>query len=553
MSQNDTPKRDELNEFVNVDQPNQELFILRHIIDDKGGFDGSSVEGAEHVLPGILKILEETNMKIKGLGLDEDDEKDLVDPVTMDIRSKPIGHPKACYLEPIVEAATKAAHHVYDAFLKHQKVLTLGGNHVRALDVLGALRACHEQGIKMGMVWVDAHPDLNTPESTASGHIHGMPSAVLQGRGPKELLDLLQDAPFIDPHDIIYVGINAIDDPKNDDGTEKEHTELKYLKALRDKGVLVHPMGKKMKKARKEGVVPDEVLADIYALNDRIKAEGGKMWTEWDVDVVDKKDMPAAVMDNTDGMSGEQIKYLFNKIGSHCDIDGVGVSEINPKKDVDEQGRKKEGLAEGEVFEGKAQKLVAEGVGHLLGVSNPDFAKHMRRARQEMAGEHAPSTATVTLPNRNRHSSVRKRVLGAIAGTAAGIGALITGTQLSKPTPDTIDSSIIDVRRMEAHHLDQFSKSDFLPMAGRLRLMVEKNNTEGTEAVLNVLANNYALEYKRAPTSEAKSLLGRVALSEFTRGFTGGTYRNEANKDLYYQRLMKKIRDLKDQDGSQNT
>lgn len=422
MSQHSQSPRDELNEFVNRDQPDRELVIMKHTADDEGGFDGSSVEGAKHVLPGILSVLKETRMQISEL-----------DAVDMDLTGKDIGEPNARYLEPIVEFSARSADQIETAFKKNQKVLSLGGNHVRGLGLIGAMRACHEQGIPMGVVWVDAHPDLNTPDSTESGHIHGMPSAVIQGKGPKALLDLLEGAPFIDPKNIIYIGVNAIDNQMNRDGTTKEHTELKYLQALRDKGVRVYPMNTRMKKARNKGVVPDEVLENVSELNDRIKAEGGKMWTEWDVDVVDRSDMPAAVMDNVDGMSAKQIKHLFNYMGSHCDIDGVGVSEINPEKDRDAQGRSADELELGEVFEGKAQKLVAEGVGNLFGVSNTNYAEHMSRARKEMSGEEVPNTITVSLSR----PSIRRRLTMAAGGIAAAVGGLIVGSQLERPSTES--------------------------------------------------------------------------------------------------------------------
>ena len=537
MSQNSaSPPRDELNEFVNVDQPARELFILQHTIDDEGGFDGSSVEGAQHVLPGILATLEDTRLQITGLD---------IDPVTMDIADKPIADPNARFLDPIVEAASEAADHVHSAFLKNQKVLSLGGNHTRALDVVGALRACHEQGIPMGVVWVDAHPDLNTPESTASGHVHGMPSAVLQGRGPKELLALLEDAPTIDPTNIIYIGINAIDDPKHDDGSEKEHTELKYIQELRAKGVRVYPMNTAMKNARNNGVVPEEVLSNISELNDRIKHSGGKMWTEWDVDVVDQSDMPAAVMDNLDGMSGAQIKHLFNHMGSHCDIDGVGVSEINPAKDRDTKGRSADEIPDGEVFQGKAQKLVSEGVGHLFGVSNPNFALHMSRARKEMSGEDASNTATVSLSQRNKQRpSVRSRVLGLVGGVAASIGAFIAGTQIEQPSIENHQPTIANISTEDQQVLNQFSEStEFIVAASDLRENIAMQNERGIEQSINTLAVTYLAKFEHRISDNAVSALSQMAFAEFAKGFNGTRF-EAIDQEPYLQMFKNRVRNL---------
>ena len=501
---------DGLELHVNQDRPHEELFVLHNTADDEGGFDGSSIEGGRYVMPGIARILADTRMKIH--------DKDVI---TMDLSKEEPGDPKARFLGPIVRHTAKAADKVEEAFLKGQKVLSLGGNHVRGFDVIGALRACHTLGIKMGIIWVDAHPDLNTPESTASGHVHGMASAILHGRGPKELLDLLKGAPFIDPHDFIYIGINAIDNPKNDNGTEKEHTELKYLKQLRDLGVKCITM-EQMKDARKQDRVPDEVKNAVTELSDRMKASGGKVWVEWDVDSVDVKDMPAAVMSNTDGMSGAQIKDLFKHLGSRCSIDGVGVSELNPKKDID----------------GKSAQLVAEGVGHLFGVMNPTYAGHMHRARQEMKGEHPEESAKP--PSAAPWKS--SRLLHFIAATAAGIATAIVGSNLQKPTTEVeTGPRVVSNERMDGHFLSQFSYSNFSATASRLRLMVEKGDEKGKESAMNALVEKYMLEYKRAPSPAASSALAELALSEFTTGFTVGTQAGSNELKQAYEEFQKRV------------
>jgi|GEM_PF-5628035 len=514
MSQTDTQPQDNLDFHVNLDQSGTELVVVHNTADDEGGFDGA-IEGGQYVMPGILAVLEDSRLKITELGV-----------LSMNLSKEPPpdNDDRARHLRPIARHASIAIEQVYRAFLEGKKVLSLGGNHVRGLDVMGAMRACHEMGIPFGLVWVDAHPDLNTPESTYSGHIHGMVSSVLQGRGPKELLNLLNGAPFIDPNNIIYVGINAIDDQKNADGTPKDQTELKYLRALREKNIQCCFTMESMKDARGKGRVPEEVKQAVTELSDRLKVKGGKLWVEWDVDAVGVQDMPAAVMDNLNGMSAAQIHDLFNHLGSRCSVDGVGVSELAPHKDID----------------GKSANLVAEGVGNLLGVSNAAYAMHMARARNELEGRQHPASAEHVVqpapqPSRKKRP-IRKRVLDFVAGSAAAIGAIIAGHKMTKQTPIPAPVSMLAL-----DSLHQLSQSDFLATAGQLRLMVEKGDQQGTEVALNKLAAIYEAIRNRAPGAAAISDLGQLSLSEFVRGYTGGTHAGSPECDQYFQKFLRRV------------
>ena len=250
---------------------------------------------------------------------------------------------------------------VAKALLEGKKVLSLGGNHVRGLDVLGVAKACHELGIEFGIVWVDAHPDANVLEKSEGRHVkgsvamHGMVSSTIAGQGPREILELLDNAPFLNPKNIVFIGLNAIDNEKNPDGTVKDNTEMQRLINLIGEENCVTM--DRLKRTKRHGFVDDDVRKKIDALNERVD----RVWVEFDVDVVDKNDMPAEVMDNENGMSGDQVKDLFNYIGTKSDVLGMGVSELDPTKDID----------------GKSAILAAECIAHTMGISNITYARQM--------------------------------------------------------------------------------------------------------------------------------------------------------------------------------
>jgi len=259
--------------------------------------------------------------------------------------------PKEKKLAAVVEAAAEGANAVEHALDKGETVLSIGGNHVRGYDVIGAMRHCHKNGIELGLIWVDAHPDLNTPETTPSGNLHGMVSAVLTGKGPKDLLDLLEGASFIKPENIIYVGLNDVDDQEGQD-----HTERSYLEELKAKGVGVKAFEiDDVKNPKDQDKIPQPILDAVTDLGHRLEEKGGKLWVELDVDVFRKEDMPAAVMDNDNGMRVEQGYDLFKHIGKITHPLGMGVSELSQNKDPDHVGA----------------KIVAHCIAHTMGISEP--------------------------------------------------------------------------------------------------------------------------------------------------------------------------------------
>ncbi len=91
--------------------------------------------------------------------------------------------------------------------------LVLGGDHSVAMGtVSGMSRRFRNLGQKLGLIWVDAHADMNTPESSPSGNVHGMPLACLIGSGPEELTQIGGYAPKVDPGSVAIIGLRSVDE-----------------------------------------------------------------------------------------------------------------------------------------------------------------------------------------------------------------------------------------------------------------------------------------------------------------------------------------------------
>src|SRR5262249_15191668 len=95
--------------------------------------------------------------------------------------------------------------------------IVLGGDHSLAAGSVAASSAwAREQGGRIGLIWVDAHGDMNTPASTTSGNVHGMPLAALLGSEPSELADIGGFSPKIEPGHTVLIGVRNLDDQEKE-------------------------------------------------------------------------------------------------------------------------------------------------------------------------------------------------------------------------------------------------------------------------------------------------------------------------------------------------
>jgi arginase len=127
--------------------------------------------------------------------------------------SLPVGPSHARYLPQIAHTCARLADMVEKAADQGRAPLVLGGDHSVAVGtVAGMSRHFHKQNRKLGLIWLDAHADMNTPQSSPSGNVHGMPLACCIGNGPQELTGLAGYTPAVEPGSVAIVGLRSVDD-----------------------------------------------------------------------------------------------------------------------------------------------------------------------------------------------------------------------------------------------------------------------------------------------------------------------------------------------------
>jgi len=125
---------------------------------------------------------------------------------------KRVGDRHAKYLKEIAATCKEEAELVVRTLEAVRVPLVLGGDHsVGAGTVAGVAEFYRRQGQKIGLIWIDAHTDINTPQTSPSGNVHGMPLAATMGLGPPELANIFHFSPKVAPENCALVGVRDID------------------------------------------------------------------------------------------------------------------------------------------------------------------------------------------------------------------------------------------------------------------------------------------------------------------------------------------------------
>ena len=168
---------------------------------------GANVRGA-NVGPSAIRMAH-LHQKISVLGFAVEDAGDVDVPVRETIHET-IADQK--YLPTIVDVCERLRKEVIQSLESGAIPIVLGGDHCAAIGTIAGVTGFYrEQNQQMGLIWVDAHADLNTPESSPTGNIHGMPLSAVLGQGHDALVDLGGFRHKIRPENVALVGIRTLD------------------------------------------------------------------------------------------------------------------------------------------------------------------------------------------------------------------------------------------------------------------------------------------------------------------------------------------------------
>lgn len=202
---------------------------------------------------------------------------------------------------------------VYDARNEGMPVLAGGDHSIAAGSVTGLARHAAEHGREFFVLWLDAHPDFHTFDTTTSGNLHGTPMAYATGL--KGFGDAMPDvAAPVKPENICMMGIRSVDPAER--------------KALAESGVTVHDM----RAIDEHGVVP--LLREFLQ---KVKAAGGDLHVSLDVDFLDPGIAPAVGTTVPGGASFREAHLIMEMLHDSQLVTSLDLVELNPF--LDERGR----------------------------------------------------------------------------------------------------------------------------------------------------------------------------------------------------------------------
>ena len=228
------------------------------------------------------------------------------------------GDPRAKYLKEITATCTKHAETVMKTLEAGKVPLVLGGDHsVAAGTVAGVAefyRQQRRQDQRVGLIWIDAHADINTPETSPSGNVHGMPLAAILGLGPPELANIFGFSPKAQPENCVLVGVRDID------AAEKEN--------IRKTGIEVYTMRDIDERGMR--TVIEEAL--------RVAGRGTAGYhISLDMDWIDPEDAPGVGTPVRGGASYREAHLAMEIIADHGRMTSFEIVEVNPV--IDEHNR----------------------------------------------------------------------------------------------------------------------------------------------------------------------------------------------------------------------
>lgn len=158
--------------------------------------------------PSALRIAGlEARVQALGLACEDRGNVPVEEPESLDPRN-----PRARFLREIAAACVQVRLRVESILEDGAFPLVVGGDHSIAVGTVAGLSSFHHaRGRRIGLVWFDAHGDMNTPETSPSGNIHGMPLAAVLGHGPDELTRLGTRFPMVDVEAAVLVGVRSLD------------------------------------------------------------------------------------------------------------------------------------------------------------------------------------------------------------------------------------------------------------------------------------------------------------------------------------------------------
>jgi len=235
--------------------------------------------------------------RLKRLGLSVQDAGNIMVPVRDAIDARQRG-----FIPSIAQVCSATYLAASQAISEGVIPIFMGGDHSIAIGTIGGVTAAAESGV----IWIDAHADFNTPESSPSGNVHGMPLAALLGDGPDELISIGRSGVKLKPENVVVIGLRDLD------VAEKER--------LKKSGMLLFSMRE----------IDEQGMGTIAKAAMQKLSGCTRIHVSLDVDALDPNEAPGVGTPVPGGLSYREAQLLMEIIADSNKLTSLDIVEINP-------------------------------------------------------------------------------------------------------------------------------------------------------------------------------------------------------------------------------
>ena len=249
------------------------------------------------------------NDRIRELGFEVEDAGNLHVPIR---EMHGVGNHHAKYLKEIAAVCQHHASWVLRTLRQGYLPLVLGGDHSIAVGTVAGVSEYYRRKKKpVGLIWVDAHADMNTPETSPSGNIHGMGFACCLGYGPKELTRLFENSPSVSARNAVLVGVREVD-PQEKSIVSESGLTVYTMRDIDERGLRT-------------------VMQEAIAIADRDTAGFA---VTLDMDFVDPSEAPGVGTPVRGGATYREAHLVMEMIADAGRMLSLEIVEVNPVIDV---------------------------------------------------------------------------------------------------------------------------------------------------------------------------------------------------------------------------
>ena len=261
--------------------------------------------------PGAMKVARLVS-RIKALGYSVHKEVEIVVPEVLTWWEKSTSALHSRCVPEIAAVSQAVAQAVEEALEAGTVAITIGGDHSLAIgSIAGVSSYYRKRKEEFGLVWFDAHGDINTPATSPSGNVHGMPFAISLGQGDESLVNLNGFSPKVNAKRCSLIGIRDLDQAETD--------------LVRDSGVLPFTMRdvdeQGIKKITEQAL--QSIGQDIHGLH-----------VSFDLDVIDPDVAPGVSTDSRGGFTYRESHFALELLADTKLVRSIDIVELNPTLDI---------------------------------------------------------------------------------------------------------------------------------------------------------------------------------------------------------------------------